>query len=288
MNQENYDYLKNQVKFTGFGEGLESELKTKMEGNTPDFQLQHEQTFGKEKTDTTLHFRRDDNGLYHFNKYDLHLTGANADKDMKQTFFVGNSGKVSLDGDGKEIPERTINNNYTLKEAFNLMEGRAVNKDFIKLQKVGEGESARYEPTNQTYNSWVKLDFKNADDTGNYKVQHFHQNYGYDLQEALAKHPIKELGNADEKKQLIESLQKGNRQSATFIIDGAEQKRFVEANPQYKSITVYDGSMKRVRMDQKEGETSSQSSKQENKNSQKQKSDDEPKASKKRSSKQHL
>jgi hypothetical protein len=285
MNKENFEYLKNQVKFTGFGEGLENDLKTKMEGNTPDFQLSHQQTFGKEKTDATLHFRQDDNGLYHFNKYDLKVAG---DQEMKQTFFIGNSNKVNIDSNGKEIPEKSVNNNFTLKEAFNMMEGRAVNKDFYKVQKVGEGEGARYEPTSQTYNSWVQLDFKNADDSGNYKVKHFHQNYGFDLQEALAKHPIKELSNESDKTQLVESLQKGNRQSVTFSIDGAEQKRFVEANPQYKSITVYDGSMKRIRMDQKEGETAGQSNKQENKVAQKQKSDEEPKAAKKRSNKQHM
>ena len=31
MNQKNLDYLKDQVKFTGFGEGLENELKEKMQ-----------------------------------------------------------------------------------------------------------------------------------------------------------------------------------------------------------------------------------------------------------------
>jgi hypothetical protein len=31
MNQKNFDYLKDQVKFTGFGEGLETKLKERME-----------------------------------------------------------------------------------------------------------------------------------------------------------------------------------------------------------------------------------------------------------------
>ncbi|MBK0668178.1 hypothetical protein GZZ95_27560, partial [Klebsiella pneumoniae] len=31
MNQKNFEYLCDQVKFTGFGEGLENELKEKMQ-----------------------------------------------------------------------------------------------------------------------------------------------------------------------------------------------------------------------------------------------------------------
>ena len=41
-------------------------------------------------------------------------------------------------------------------------------------------------------------------------------------------------------------MQKGNRQSVTFIQDGKEQKHFVEANPRFKSITIYDSNMQRL------------------------------------------
>src|SRR3990170_2494477 len=39
MNQKNFEYLRDQVKFTGFGEGLESELKEKVQKQTTDFTL---------------------------------------------------------------------------------------------------------------------------------------------------------------------------------------------------------------------------------------------------------
>ena len=114
-------------------------------------------------------------------------------------------------------------NNITLKEAFNLMQGRAVNKDLT----TREG---------QLYNAWVQLDFKNTDQSGNYKLKKFHQNYGFELEKALSKLPIKELGSNQDKSRLIESLQKGNRQSVTFTENGSEQKRLIEANPQFKSL----------------------------------------------------
>ncbi len=31
MNQKNFDYLKDQLKFTGFGEGIENALKEKLQ-----------------------------------------------------------------------------------------------------------------------------------------------------------------------------------------------------------------------------------------------------------------
>ena len=49
----------------------------------------------------------------------------------------------------------------------------------------------------------------------------------------------------------------------TFVQEGKEQRQFVEANPQFKSITVYDGNMQRVNNQvQKEKESQGQSTKQ--------------------------
>ena len=98
------------------------------------------------------------------------------------------------------------------------------------------------------------MDFKQTDNSGNYKVQQFHQNYGFDLEKVLSKHSIKELGNEQDKNRLIESLQRGNKQSVTFLENGNEQKRFIEANPQFKIINIYDGNMQRVINKQSKGE----------------------------------
>lgn len=96
------------------------------------------------------------------------------------------------------------------------------------------------------YSVGVQLDFKDADSNGNFKLNHYHENYGYDLEATLAKHPIKELQNESHKEDLMNSLKKGNLQSATFIKDGQEVKQYIEANPQFKTLTVYDAQQKRV------------------------------------------
>jgi hypothetical protein len=92
----------------------------------------------------------------------------------------------------------------------------------------------------------VQMDFKDADSKGNFALKHYHENYGYDLAAVLSKHPIKELDNNSHKDDLMNSLKKGNLHSATFIKDGQEVKQYLEATPQFKTLTVYDADMKRL------------------------------------------
>jgi len=219
MNQKNFDYLKDQIKYTGFGEGLESQLKENMKAQVPEFTLQHHNTFGKDQTTTALHFKKSPNSdMYFFNSYLVSLKKDEQTEKINQAFYIEK------------------NNNITLKEAFNLMHGRSVNKDLTNRE-------------GQQYNAWVQLDFKDTDQNGNYKLKQFHQNYGFELVIALDKLPIKELGNQQDKTRLIESLLKGNRQAVMFIENGKEHKRLIEANPQFKSITVYDGDARRIRQE---------------------------------------
>ena len=216
MNEKNYDYLKDQLKYTGFSEGLQTELKEKMEKQTPEFQLNHSQKFGKDEMSSTLHFKKsNESEMYFFNRYDAALKPEKDADAIQQTFYIN-----------KE-------SNITLKEGYNQMSGRAVNKNLT----TKEGEK---------YNAWVQMDFKETDNNGNFKMKQFHQNYGYNMEQALAKLHIKELATATDKAALMQSLEKGNRQAVTFVQEGKEQRQFVEANPQFKSITVYDGNMQRV------------------------------------------
>ncbi len=266
MNQKNFEYLRDQVKYTGFGEGLENDLKQKMEDGKPEFKLQHQTQYGNDSITATLNFSQSkQSDMYFFNSYQVSLQKENSPETMDQTFYINKAG------------------NITLKEAYNLMEGRSVNKDLTNKE-------------GQVYNAWIQMDFKQSDNNGNFKIKHYHQNYGYDLEAVLSKHPIKELGNADFKGSLMDSLKKGNLQSATFQDSGTEQKQYIEANPQFKTINIYDSSMQRVdnRQSKKErqSEGENQSVKQDNKKEKQTPAEDDgpemPKASKKRKKRQSI
>lgn len=263
MNEKNFEYLKDQVKYTGFGDTLENDLKEKLQQGSREFQLCYDTKFGNDIVVAALNFKKSEQSdMYFFNSYNLVLKKDNSRDLMKQTFYI-NKG-----------------NNITLKEAYNLMDGRAINKDLTNKE-------------GQVYNTWMQMDMKETDKNGNYQMKQYHSNYGYDLEKELAKHPIKELTNEQDKTRLIESINKGNRQSVTFSKDGNDQRMFIEANPRFKALNVYDSNFQRVHsQSQKEKSTPEQSVKQEAKKETNNQADDGdlPKASKKkaRSKKQSM
>jgi hypothetical protein len=121
----------------------------------------------------------------------------------------------------------------TSKEAFNLLDGRAVHKEL----STKEG---------QPYKAWMQLDFNNKDKNNNFEVKQFHENYGYDLKAAVEKFAITDLKEPEKEKALMQSLVKGNVQSVTVEKDGSSHKMFIEADPQFKKVNLYDSNMKLV------------------------------------------
>jgi hypothetical protein len=91
----------------------------------------------------------------------------------------------------------------------------------------------------------LQLDFQEKDKNDNFKVKQYHTGYGYELEATLNKYPIKELTNEEEKWKLIKSLEKGNLQPVTFVKEGREEKMFIEANPQFKTLNLYDSKMEK-------------------------------------------
>ncbi|OXA73308.1 hypothetical protein B0A67_04520 [Flavobacterium aquidurense] len=250
MNEKNFEYLRDQIKYTGFGEALESQLKEKMQKEEPNFTLTHNAQYGNDTATATLNFKKSDQSdIFFFNSYKVELQKENSKETLEQTFYI-NKGS-----------------NITMKEAYNLMEGRSVNKDLTSK----EGE---------VYNSWVQMDFKQSESNGNFKLNHYHQNYGYDLEAALSKHPIKELETPKYKEDLINSLKKGNLQSATFLKEGNEIKQYIEASPQFKTINIYDNNMKRIdnrkAQEEKQSESQQTSEKQSSKKQNQTADDDGP------------
>ena len=54
------------------------------------------------------------------------------------------------------------------------------------------------------------------------------------------------MADPEKEKALRQSLQKGNIQSISIERDGGISKMFIEANPQFKTVTLYDAQMKRM------------------------------------------
>jgi hypothetical protein len=156
--------------------------------------------------------------MYFFNKFDTTLEKGK-EKEQNQTFYINKGSGI------------------TAKEAFNLMEGRAVYKQLFN--KEGEG-----------YHAWLQLDDKNLTQNGNKEIKRFNENYGFDLKEVLADKGIKELNTPESTDNLFRSLKKGNAQQITVERNGEEKKYFIAASPQFKTVDLYDHQMKKIKREE--------------------------------------
>lgn len=260
MNVKNLEFLKEGLKYLGFGDKLNADLESKIKEQPNEFKLNLVGEFNKDnlsdRVNYTLDFKKSDQtDMYFLNRYQATLKNDDPTQEKTQAFYI------------------TKNSGITAKEAYNLLSGRAVNKDLNNKE-------------GQPYNAWLQLDFKEKDKHDNYKVKQYHQGYGYDLEMVMSKYPIKEQLNADEKTKLLKSLEKGNLTQVTFAREGGEDKMFVAANPQYKNLDIYDAKMEKkyqgIENKEKRGEDKSQ----EKKETQKQDVDEEAETKKgKKSSK---
>ena len=223
MNEENVKYLKDNLKYMGFGDKLNEAMEKNIREQKPEFTLKMQTEINKKPVEADLHFKKSETtDMYFFNRYDVRVKNAeDQSKNLQQTFYINKGQGV------------------TLKESYNLLEGRSVHKNLT--DKDGE-----------KYKAWVQLDLTAKDDKGNYKRQQYHENYGYNVNEVLAKYPIKELLDPKQKEDLVNSLQKGNVQMVTFVKEGKSEKLYLEADPKYKDVKVYDSKMQLLPKEEKE------------------------------------
>jgi hypothetical protein len=213
MNNENLEFLQESLKYLGFGEKqyLSKQLTEQVALAQKSFELDFEAFYDADhKLELTLYFRKSDQlDMYFFNKYVARLrSGDDPELDRAQTFYISKGSGV------------------TLKESFNLLLGRAVNKNLYNVE-------------GQKYNAWIQLDFSEKDQYNNYKVKQYREQYGYDLEKTLEKYPIRELCDTELRADLIRSLKKGNQHAVSFDKVTKTEKMFIEANPQFKTINIY-------------------------------------------------
>lgn len=215
MNEKNFEYLKDNLKYMGFGEQLYADLERGIKSGAAEFQLSHSSVIHQKPFEVKLNFRKGEHtDRYFFNSYHASLQHSNGET-KDQVFYLEK---------GRGI---------TAKEAYNLLDGRAVYKELSNKEGV-------------PYKAWVQLDFGVKDKHNNHEVKQFHENYGFDLKGALGKYALSEMDGGDREKALLQSLQKGNLQAVGVLSDTGMTKMFVQAHPQYKTVTFYDSELRRV------------------------------------------
>jgi hypothetical protein len=220
MNEQSFDYVKNQLFYLGFGEEVAKPLREKMEQNLTEFTVPHTRKFGQDETSSVLHFSKGDQknkDMTFFNRADITLKQPGKE-DLTQTFFFG-----------KE-------HNYTLQERYNMMDGRAAYREQPKMAPVEENGEVRMKPTGETYYAWRGLDFKNADQYGNFNPKVMFWNH----EKEVGKYPIKGIEENYDKQRLIAKLEKGNEVDVILLRDGRETLAKMVANPRMARLDFYD------------------------------------------------
>ncbi|MCH7415270.1 hypothetical protein MM213_17350 [Belliella sp. R4-6] len=216
MDQENLDYLKERLKYSGFEDKLNADLEKQIKAGNEGFQLPIKLNFEEKNMDFNLHFKKSNqNERYFFNKMEVMLHNINPAIPMKEHTFYQNQG-------------------VTAKEAYNLLEGRSVEKSLLNSE-------------NEPYKAWLQLDLSQKEENGNFKLNQYHENYGFDLKKELGNLPIKELQDENKAEWLVKAVSKGNTYPVTMQKDGKEEIMFIEANPKFKSVNVYDAQMRTVK-----------------------------------------
>jgi hypothetical protein len=210
MNQENLKFLQDRLFYLGTEKRLHPDLEKNMAEGKPEFKLSFSNHYDKDKLSAELHFRKSDtNDMYFLNKYDATIQKPSQES-KSQTFYLDH---------GKGV---------TMKEAYNLLDGRSVNKDL----KNKEGE---------VKNAWIKLDFTAKEPNGNFKQEQFYKPYGFDLHTELFKLPLPQM-HSEKFNQMVESLERGNMQKLILPenIIGAVSPINIQANPKFKTLDIMD------------------------------------------------
>ena len=245
MNEDNVNYLQNQLKFLGFGDKFNERLTELIKADKPEFTIRENYPYKRPPTSPNeihekdivsyeLFFKKGTGSdMYFFNKYDASLVKElQAQKEgvvnrvemaeIKNTFYIEK---------GKGI---------TAKEAYNLLDGRAVYKELTNK----EGD---------TYNAWVKLNMDSRNEkNGNYKFSSYTDKYGFDVGKALDKLQSMEQPYIEKKEDILQSLKKGNVTSIS--VDRKEEgiiKFSLQANPEFHAIDVFDATGKKQFIDRK-------------------------------------
>lgn len=217
FNQE--DYLRNQMKYFGFGEGekLHKDLETGLNSAEQQFEIKtsSDKASAGNEVDFTLKFNKTESGGVFLNSYKAVLNNDKSEE-ISQNFPVNRE------------------NTFTAKEAINLLEGRAVKIEFTNPK------------TEQLEPAFVKLNFAEPKtEKGNYNFQNFYKNYGVDTNQIVEKSNLI-FDKPEYRESTIKSLEKGNVVKVKFEIDDQVVEGKAVLNPQYKNLSIYDQDMNRI------------------------------------------
>ena len=213
------EYLKNQMKYLGFGEGekLHKDLEKGINSKNQQFEIKttSDKALPENKVDFTLKFNKTDSGGIFLNSYNAKLTNEK-NEEISHNFPVNRE------------------NTFTAKEAINLLEGRSVKIEFHNPK------------SDQQETAFVQFNFDEPKtEKGNYLFQNFYKNYGVETDKIVEKSNLI-FDKPEYKENTIKSLEKGNIVKVKFEKDDKVIEGKAILNPQNRNLKLYDSDMNRI------------------------------------------
>ena len=213
------EYLKNQMKYLGFGEGekLHKDLEKGIKSKNQQFEIKttSDKALPENKVDFTLKFNKTDSGGIFLNSYNAKLTNEK-NEEISHNFPVNRE------------------NTFTAKEAINLLEGRSVKIEFHNPK------------SDQQETAFVQFNFEEPKtEKGNYLFQNFYKNYGVETDKIVEKSNLI-FDKPEYKENTIKSLEKGNVVKVKFEQEDKVIEGKAILNPQNRNLKLYDSDMNRI------------------------------------------
>lgn len=238
MNENNLEYLKKTLDGLGVGTKLNDVLETAIRREMPKFSLGitsmrrplDAKDVNAPKTDQltfSFNFNRSkESDMYFLNTYDVTLRPYNNPVARSQSFDLARDHRI------------------TAFQAHKLLSGLSFEKEvFLRSREESEQQGLPSEKIPM----WFRLNLDINDAYGNHPLRTFRPEYGYDLSEALGKYPIKGLDTPDKMQEAMTALSNGNYVHTTLAIGRKSVPVSIAANPQMKTIDIYDKDMAEIR-----------------------------------------
>lgn len=235
MNEKNLDYLKKTLDYLGFGTKLNEVLETAIRRELPHFSL------GINNIHKPLEIKNSDAPKTDQIQFELNFNKAK-DSDM---YFL-NDYMVILHKTGELARVQTFDlerdHRITALQAYKLLSGLSFEKEIFA--KSREKTEAIEKP--EKIPVWFKLSLDITDAYNNHPLRIFRPEYGYQLEDSLAKYPLKGMEN-EVKTDALKALHNGNFFHTELQVGKKLIPVIIAANPQMKTIDIYDKNMREIR-----------------------------------------
>lgn len=233
---ENLKSMEESFLYTGMKNISRNELINNMSEGNPEFSLEFKQLYPDGSAAVKANCKLSDKQNYYPKDYEITVS-QEGKQDYTRVYEFKRPVQVKVKlADGEE-KDTLVNSTVTLKEAYNQMCGRAINKDYVF---VNHSDASK----NRKYNNWEIIDFTKKDDEGNHPTVKINKFSVEQLKKELKAHPLLENKSEKSFNELVDSLRRGNIQLVNYIkVDGEIEKLYFKANPDKEMINKYDQNM---------------------------------------------